>query len=71
MLLWNTKITARFLGLSPRTLERMRVNGGGPMFVKLGTAVRYQASEVEAWVESNSAKSTSAIGTTREHLKRL
>jgi predicted DNA-binding transcriptional regulator AlpA len=34
--------------ISPRTLERWRVIGQGPRFVKLGRRVVYRLSEVEA-----------------------
>jgi hypothetical protein len=33
---------ARVLGLSERTLERLRLQGGGPLYVKAGRAVRYR-----------------------------
>ena len=33
---------AIFLGVSARTLQAWRVRGGGPPYVKIGRAVRYQ-----------------------------
>jgi excisionase family DNA binding protein len=54
--------TAKLLRLSERTLERLRVSGGGPAFVKLGRSVRYREVEVERWVEGRVVSSTSAIG---------
>lgn len=38
---------------SPKTLERMRWLGEGPPWVKLGRHVRYRASDVQLWIESN------------------
>ena len=38
---------ARLLRLSERTLERLRVAGGGPQFVKAGRSVRYRQSDIE------------------------
>ena len=40
----DNKEAARFLKLSPRTLEKMRVVGGGPRFRKHGRRVLYAAS---------------------------
>ena len=51
---------ARLLGLSVRTLERMRVSGTGPKFLKIGNAVRYRLQDIEAWLASRVVSSTSA-----------
>lgn len=40
---------ARRWKLSPRTLERWRWTGEGPMFVKLGGRVVYRLEDVEAF----------------------
>jgi len=53
---------ARLLGLSERTLERLRVAGGGPLYVKAGRAVRYRESDLEAWIAARVVSSTSQIG---------
>jgi excisionase family DNA binding protein len=50
---------ARLLSLSIRTLERMRVTGLGPRFIKLGNSVRYRESDLEQWIASRSVASTS------------
>jgi excisionase family DNA binding protein len=54
---------ARVLRLSERTLERLRVSGGGPLFVKARRAVRYREADLEAWIDARVVSSTSAIGT--------
>jgi predicted DNA-binding transcriptional regulator AlpA len=54
--------TATLLRLSERTLERLRLRGTGPLFVKAGRAVRYRECDVEAWVSARIIGSTSAIG---------
>ena len=41
---------ARLLRLSERTLERLRLQGGGPLYVKAGRAVRYRECDLEAWI---------------------
>jgi len=40
---------AEALALSERTLERFRVSGVGPKFVRCGKSIRYRLSDVEAW----------------------
>jgi excisionase family DNA binding protein len=53
---------ARLLRLSERTLERLRVAGGGPLYVKAGRAVRYREADLEAWIAARVVSSTSQIG---------
>jgi len=50
---------ARRLKISQRTLERQRVSGDGPPFVKLGRCVRYRLSDLAGYVESRVRTSTS------------
>jgi len=50
---------AALLCLSERTLERFRVSGVGPKFVRMGKSVRYRLSDVEAWIASRVVGSTS------------
>ena len=53
---------AKRLRLSPRTLERMRLNGDGPRFIKAGRRVLYRNSSLEAWVDDRTFVRTSEIG---------
>ena len=46
----KTADAATYLGLSGRTLEAKRVTGGGPKFLKLGRAVRYDVDDLDAWL---------------------
>lgn len=55
----RTKEAAVFLGLSPRTLEKHRTYGTGPLFRKLGGRVVYAIDELEAWAEKGTVTSTS------------
>lgn len=52
---------AEYLRLSPRTLEKLRVVGGGPPFRKFGRRVVYAFSEVEAWANARSFDNTSQV----------
>jgi excisionase family DNA binding protein len=56
----DTPGAAKYLGLSPATLETMRSKGRGPKFVKLGTAVRYRLSDLDEYLSARVVQSTSA-----------
>jgi hypothetical protein len=43
---------AMALRLSERTLERMRVAGNGPRFVRCNRSIRYQAQDLAQWIAS-------------------
>ena len=49
------------LWLSERTLERWRVSGTGPRFVRCGRSVRYREADLEAWITARVVGSTSEI----------
>lgn len=55
----NTSEAAQTLGLAVTTLEKLRVHGGGPRYVKLGRAVRYRNSDLESWLDDRLRASTS------------
>jgi predicted DNA-binding transcriptional regulator AlpA len=50
---------ASALRLSERTLERSRVTGLGPAFVKAGRRVLYRQSDLDQWIASRLCQSTS------------
>jgi len=50
---------AELLCLSERSLERMRVAGNGPSFVKANRSVRYRTEDVEKWVAARVVSNTS------------
>jgi predicted DNA-binding transcriptional regulator AlpA len=58
----RTPEAARFLGLSPRTLEKHRVYGTGPLYRKLGGRVVYAIADLQAWADSGVRRSTSDLG---------
>ncbi len=64
--LLSTPDAARLLGLSPRTLEALRVRGGGPEFIKLGRRVLYEPPSLKRWVEANRRHSTSDVTSRRK-----
>jgi hypothetical protein len=59
-LLMNEQATAEQLLVSVRTLQRWRVSGGGPPFVKLGGLVFYRPEDVSEHIAGRVRSSTSA-----------
>lgn len=57
-----TKEAARFLSLSPKTLEKYRVFGTGPRYFKLGGRVAYRFEDLMAWAQPGAKSSTSDPG---------
>lgn len=51
---------AAYLNVSPRTLQAWRLRGGGPAFVKLGNAVRYDRTALDRFIESSTRANTAA-----------
>jgi predicted DNA-binding transcriptional regulator AlpA len=55
---------ASALRLSERSMERMRVSGLGPKFIRCGgRSVRYRQADLDDWLTSRSVRSTSEIST--------
>jgi hypothetical protein len=55
---YNENQAATFLGVSVRTLQAWRVRGGGPPYVKIGRAVRYQRRALVMFQEAHTVTST-------------
>ncbi len=58
----RTPEAARFLGLSPRTLEKHRTYGTGPRYLKLGGRVVYVLEDLQTWAARGMKNSTSDPG---------
>ena len=58
--LLRTREAAKVVGVSPRTMESYRRNGGGPPFVKIRDyAVRYVLRALLAWIAAGKRTLTS------------
>ena len=55
----TTSEAGEYVGLSRRTLEKMRTTGNGPAYRKHGRYVRYHISDLDAWSTSRQKNSTS------------
>jgi predicted DNA-binding transcriptional regulator AlpA len=53
---------ATYIGLSVSTLNKLRVFGGGPTFLKLGRRVAYGVADLDAWLATKRRRSTSDAG---------
>jgi len=53
---------AEYVGLSVSTLNKLRVFGGGPVFLKLGRRVAYDVTDLDAWLATRRRRSTSDDG---------
>jgi excisionase family DNA binding protein len=58
-LILTTREAAEATGLAVPTLNKLRVYGGGPPFLKLGRSVRYRLDDLQAWLESRLVSNTS------------
>ena len=59
MTIFDTSRAAQYLGLAKSTVEKMRVYGGGPRFLKLNRSVRYRAEDLDEWLRANIVNNTS------------
>jgi hypothetical protein len=55
----DTRGAAAYLACSTSYLEKCRVSGRGPRFIKIGKAVRYKIEDLDAWANSRAHGSTS------------
>jgi hypothetical protein len=62
MTLLTQREAASVLRLSQRTLERWRVAGTGPRFVRLNHSIRYRQQDLDAHVAARVVGSTSDKG---------
>jgi excisionase family DNA binding protein len=61
---FNTSEAAKYLGVGASTLSKLRVFGGGPVFLKLGRRVVYERADLDAWTRLRRRVSTSDLGST-------
>lgn len=56
----SSKEIADYLGITENNLARIRMEGNGPEFIRVGHRnIRYRWSAVEAWLDEQSRTSTS------------
>ena len=55
----RTQEAANYTGHGKSTLEKLRVLGGGPPYVKRGTVVVYDRDDLDRWLAERKVSSTS------------
>jgi predicted DNA-binding transcriptional regulator AlpA len=55
----RTPAAADYTGYSESTLEKKRLSGDGPPFIKLGRSVVYDTRDLDAWLAERRLNSTS------------
>jgi predicted DNA-binding transcriptional regulator AlpA len=55
----RTPAAADYLGYAESTLEKKRLTGDGPPFVRLGRTIVYDTRDLDAWLTARRATSTS------------
>ena len=58
--LLDTTAAAAYFSLSPKTLNKWRLTGEGPVFSKIGGAVRYSIDDLDEFVVAHRYPHTSA-----------
>lgn len=58
--LYNTTQAAHFLGMSASFLAKARLAGDGPIYRKIGHAVRYARKDLEDFAKGSARRSSSA-----------
>src|SRR3954451_9552851 len=51
----------RYLGVSKGFLEKLRMVGGGPKFLKLGRKVAYERQALDAWLDARRLEVTPRV----------
>ena len=57
--LMDSRDAAAYLCVARQTLARWRVEGGGPVFLKLGALVRYDVDDLDGWLDAQRRQTTS------------
>jgi len=55
----RTPAAAEYLGYAESTLEKRRVTGDGPPFIRLGRVIVYDTRDLDTWLASRRRHSTS------------
>lgn len=69
--LLDTKKSAKFLNVNPKTMIRWRMQGIGPQFIRIGArTIRYRLRDLERWLERRTYNNTAAYGVNPDQLYR-
>lgn len=57
----DNKSAAEYSGLPEGYLNKLRVWGSGPTFIKIGGRILYDPADIDAWLAANKRRSTSDV----------
>lgn len=57
----RTAEAAEYTTVSESTLTKLRLTGGGPVFIKVGKSVLYDLADLDAWLNAHRRRSTSSV----------
>lgn len=57
----DTEAAAKYCGVGKSTLEKLRLTGGGPAYLKPTRSVIYQVSDLDRWLDLKRRRSTSGV----------
>ena len=60
--LFSTQEAAAYCGSSVSTFEKLRLSGGGPIFLKISRRVVYDPKDLDIWLSGRRRRSTSDTG---------
>jgi Helix-turn-helix domain len=56
---FSVREAATYLGLSKSTLDKLRLTGGGPAYLKLLSRVLYDVRDLDSWADRRRRSNTS------------
>lgn len=63
--MFDTAEAADYVGLGKSTLDKFRLTGRGPRFVKIGRRVLYDVRDLDGWLGEHYRRSTSEATSAR------
>jgi predicted DNA-binding transcriptional regulator AlpA len=57
----SVRETAAYLGISKSFLDKSRLDGTGPVYLKIGRRVAYDLGDLEIWIASRKRRHTSEV----------
>ena len=65
----SVKAAAAYVPVAKGTLDRLRLSGGGPRFIKIGKKVLYDLADLDAWIEDHKQANTADAPSGRHRTK--
>ncbi|MEX4006751.1 helix-turn-helix transcriptional regulator [Neoaquamicrobium sediminum] len=56
----RTRQAAAYTGLAKSTLEKLRCNGGGAPYIRIGRIVLYDPDDLDTWLAAHKRRTTAS-----------